>query len=78
MKMTFVNLSVLASVAFCSVAGAADLEAAKEAKHSTCNTNATAVMAHKDKAVSAMRVLRFSPTQHPLWRLSCKCAHRAI
>ena len=29
MKMTFVDLSVLASVAFCSVAGAADLEAAK-------------------------------------------------
>ena len=27
--MTFVDLSVLASVAFCSVAGAADLEAAK-------------------------------------------------
>jgi mono/diheme cytochrome c family protein len=29
MKMTFVNLSVLASVAFCAVASAADLEAAK-------------------------------------------------
>jgi mono/diheme cytochrome c family protein len=29
MKMTFVDLSVLASVAFCSVAVAADLEAAK-------------------------------------------------
>ena len=29
MKMTFVHLSVLASVAFCSVAVAADLEAAK-------------------------------------------------
>jgi mono/diheme cytochrome c family protein len=29
MKMTFVNLSVLASIAFCAVASAADLEAAK-------------------------------------------------
>jgi mono/diheme cytochrome c family protein len=29
MKMNFVNLSVLASVAFCSVASAADLDAAK-------------------------------------------------
>ena len=29
MKMTFVNLSVLASLAFCALANAADLEAAK-------------------------------------------------
>lgn len=78
MKMTFVDLSVLASVAFCSVAVAADLEAAKRGETLYMQHQCYSCHGTQGQGGERNAGLRFSPTQHPLWHFNYKCAHLAM